>query len=128
MVAVFTLLLVLTISFVVVRIATVGLTMTGISRDLAKLQLASEGVLVLGVERADGRYVGAPRGKTRVEVGDGLILYGRRSTLMDLDSRQTGLEGNLHHVISVTEQFDRLEVEEESEDESNDADTTQDST
>ena len=41
---------------------------------------------------------------------------------MDLDSRQIGLEGNLHHVMSVTEQFDRLEVEDESEDESNDAD------
>ncbi len=73
-------------------------------RCLVDLQLANEGVLVLGIERHDGSYVGAPRGQTRVEVGDLLIVYGRGDALSDLDKRQAGMEGNMHHVIAVTKQ------------------------
>src|SRR4029079_3638578 len=39
--AVFTVLIVLTCSLVVVRVATVGLTMTGLSKDLAQFQALS---------------------------------------------------------------------------------------
>lgn len=78
-------------------------------RCLVDLQLANEGVLVLGIERRDGSYVGAPRGQTRVEVGDMLILYGRGDALSDLDKRQAGMEGNMHHVIAVTKQQDIVE-------------------
>jgi hypothetical protein len=75
-------------------------------RCLVDLQLANEGVLVLGIERRDGSYVGAPRGQTRVEVGDMLVLYGRGDALSDLDIRQAGMEGNMHHVMAVTKQQD----------------------
>ena len=75
-------------------------------RRLVDLQLANEGVLVLGIERKDGSYVGAPRGQTRVEAGDQLVLYGRGDALNDLDERQAGIEGNMHHVIAVTKQQD----------------------
>lgn len=81
--------------------------------SLGELQLASEGVLVLGIERANGGYVGAPRGRTSVSAGDRLILYGRQGTLQDLHLRQKGMEGNLNHVISVTKQIDIAETEEE---------------
>jgi hypothetical protein len=80
---------------------------------LGELQLANEGVLVLGVERSNGSYVGAPRGRTSVSAGDRMILYGRHSTLQDLHSRQAGFEGNMDHVISVTKQLDIVEAEEE---------------
>ena len=78
---------------------------------LIDLQLANEGVLVLGIERRDGSYVGAPRGQTRVEPGDLLILYGRGDALNDLDERQAGMEGNMHHVIAVTRQQDIVDEE-----------------
>jgi len=78
---------------------------------LLELQLASEGILVLGVERADGQYIGAPRGQTRIEANDRLILYGRQPTLMSLHARRSGMEGNLQHVISVTRQVDIAEAE-----------------
>jgi hypothetical protein len=80
-------------------------------RTLAELQLASEGVLVLGIERRDGTYLGAPRGLTKVEAGDSLILYGQQETLIDLESRAADMIGNLHHVIAVTRQLDLLEDE-----------------
>ena len=91
-------------------------------RTLLESQLASEGILVLGIERADGKYIGAPRGKSRIEAGDQLILYGRQETLTDLDKRHIGIVGNLHHVMAVTRQIDVLENEKKIEDEATIAD------
>ena len=56
--------------------------------SLEQLRLASEGVLVLGIEKPDGSYLGAPRGHTRLENGDCLILYGEQQSLVDLDHRR----------------------------------------
>ena len=85
-------------------------------QTLTKLHLNAEGVLVLGIERVDGRYVGAPRGETVLHVGDVLILYGRQSTLTDLDRRQAGPHGNRRHIEAVSRQAD-LERREREEDE-----------
>jgi hypothetical protein len=82
---------------------------------LLESKLASEGVLILGIERPDGIYIGAPRGQTRIEAGDQLILYGRQESLLDLEQRQPGVVGNLHHVMAVTRQIDVLEDEEKIE-------------
>lgn len=71
-------------------------------RVLQDLQLHAEGVLVLGIERAGSTYIGAPRGTTRIEPNDCLILYGQQATLEELDSRMTGMHGNMQHVIAVT--------------------------
>jgi len=81
-------------------------------KTLAQSQLSSEGVLALGIERPEGRYLGAPRGTTRIEAGDILILYGRQETLLDLDERRADVVGNLHHVMAVTRQLDVIEAEE----------------
>jgi len=77
--------------------------------SLKELQLASEGLLVLGIEKADDSYEGAPRGDTVVEAGDLLIIYGRQDALLELDHRQVGIEGNLSHVIAVTREFEQRE-------------------
>jgi len=73
-------------------------------KTLVRSKLASEGVLVLGIERADGSYVGAPRGETRVAVGDSLIVYGRQKNLEELDVRRDNLDGNVSHMLAVTRQ------------------------
>ncbi|MDH3584282.1 MAG: TrkA C-terminal domain-containing protein, partial [Phycisphaerae bacterium] len=80
--------------------------------DLMDLQLSEEGVLVLGIERVDGTYFGAPRGQTRLEPGDTVILYGRDGVLADLDDRRQGLEGNTAHVRAVKEHVRAAEAEE----------------
>jgi len=69
-------------------------------KNLAKLNLNEEGVLVLGIERQGGEYIGAPRGKTMVRAFDTLLLYGREKVLDDLDERRGGPEGNRKHVES----------------------------
>lgn len=48
-------------------------------KPLRKLDLG--GLLVLGIHRADGAYVGAPHGDTLIHGGDTLILYGETPRL-----------------------------------------------
>jgi hypothetical protein len=84
-------------------------------QTLAQLQLPREGVLVLGIERRGGAYIGTPRGDTVVESGDSLLIYGRQDSLLDLHQRRAGMLGNLDHVMAVTRQIDLEEEEEENQ-------------
>lgn len=54
---------------------------------LADLDLPSEGVVVLGVRRGDGTYVGAPPADVRLHPGDTLIAYGKADRLRELAAR-----------------------------------------
>ncbi len=78
---------------------------------LEQLRLANEGVLVLGIEKPNGEYLGAPRGHTRLEPDDCLILYGQQTALLDLDERCAGMEGNVKHMLAVTRQMEVMEEE-----------------
>lgn len=73
-------------------------------RTLSELGLAREGVLVLGITRDDGEYLGAPRGDAQARPGDVLLLYGRHDVLNDLDERRAGIGGELRHAESVARQ------------------------
>ncbi len=85
---------------------------------LEQLRLANEGVLVLGIEKPNGEYVGALRGQTCLEAEDCLILYGQQESILELDDRQEGIEGNVQHLMAVTRQMDLNEEELSSEGES----------
>lgn len=63
------------------------------SRPLGDLRLHEEGVLVLGVEKAAGVWVGAPTDEHRVAAGDSVVLYGRRQMLEDIAARVHGEHG-----------------------------------
>ena len=80
-------------------------------RSLGSLELRDEGAVVLGLTRADGRYVAAPSAGTRVGVGDVLIVYGRGALLRELDHRPAGAAGDQAHARAVAEQV-RLENDE----------------
>lgn len=56
-------------------------------RTLAELDLPHEGLLVLGIERRDGRWVGAPKGTAALHAGDTVYVYGMEETVADLDAR-----------------------------------------
>ncbi len=57
-------------------------------RTLADAALTREGILVLGIRRGNGEYVGTPRGTDVINAGDTLVLYGRLDHLADLDTRR----------------------------------------
>lgn len=78
---------------------------------LDELSLTDEGVLVLGVIRGDGSYLGAPQPDTRLEVGDTIVSYGRGGRLEELSERRPG-DAEAHrravaaHARDVAEQED----------------------
>ncbi len=85
------------------------------SRTLAELELPAEGVLVLAVQRADGEFLGAPRGGTEIHPYDTVILYGRSSVLDDLDARPATPQGDRAHVEAAMELQEIVASEEDHE-------------
>ena len=71
-------------------------------KNLETLALPREGVLVLGIHRRDGTYVGAPTGKTEVTVDDVLIVYGKLERLEELNRRRLGLAGEYARAAAVS--------------------------
>jgi len=88
-------------------------------KSLAETSLREEGIFVLGIQRKDGSYLGVPRGKNQIKVGDTLKLYGRQNGLKELDYRQKGHTGDQAHQQASDEQKEVREKE-ESADEEND--------
>lgn len=80
-------------------------------RTLAEAKLRDEGIVVLGVERPDGTYVGVPKGDVRIRPEDTLILYGRESALNDLDDRRADHHGERGHEAAVGRQREAPESE-----------------
>ncbi|HVX60283.1 MAG TPA: TrkA C-terminal domain-containing protein [Pirellulales bacterium] len=73
-------------------------------KRLTELNLFDEGVLVLGVQKPGGVYLGAPRGDTLLGADDTVILYGHKELLCDLDQRRAGAAGNHEHHAAVARQ------------------------
>ncbi|MDP8942602.1 MAG: TrkA C-terminal domain-containing protein [Actinomycetota bacterium] len=80
-------------------------------RTLRELELREEGIVVLGVSRPDGTYVGAPGFDTTVRPGETLVLYGRSRRLAELDRRPAGPEGDDMHERAVAEHRARAVTE-----------------
>jgi hypothetical protein len=80
-------------------------------RTLGALDLASEGVMVLGVTRSDGRYLGAPHPDARVRSGDVLVIYGEEHHVDELDRRPAGAEGDQLHAAAVIRHRDAQRAE-----------------
>ena len=75
-------------------------------RTLGDLRLRDEGVVVLGIARSDGSYIGVPDGETEVRSGDTLIAYGRVKSFEDLTRRPPGREGDEAHDRAVRRQHE----------------------
>ena len=73
-------------------------------KTLAESTLSAEGVLVLGIHRANGKYLGSPNGKTVIDSGDVLSVYGPHDRLEELDLRKKGYEGDRAHKIAIENQ------------------------
>jgi uncharacterized protein with PhoU and TrkA domain len=86
------------------------------------LNLVDEGVLILGIQKPGGKYIGAPVASTRIEVNDVLLLYGRGESLRSLDRRRKGLRGAVAHAEAVAQQRDVVEEQETGSKQSESAD------
>lgn len=85
------------------------------NKTLMDLALRDEGVMVLGIHQKDSSYLGAPKGTTKIQAGDLLLLYGRDGILSRLDQRKKNYLGDRDHEIAVKEQAEELARQEELE-------------
>jgi hypothetical protein len=67
-----------------------------VGRPLSQLELTKEGVLVLSVHRADGEFIGAPRGDAVFQDDDLIVAYGRSEVLKDLAIRPAATGDAVH--------------------------------
>jgi hypothetical protein len=82
------------------------------NRTLADTRLSKEGLLVLGVKRFDGTYLGAPRGSTLILPDDVIIVYGRTTEIESIDQRRKTKRGDYEHIEAMKEQEQVLDEEE----------------
>lgn len=82
-----------------------------VRKTLQQAELPREGILVLGIERANGSYIGAPNGETQLEGEDRLILYGPTDRITELVHRRADLPGALARVDAEEEYKKRRESE-----------------
>ncbi len=78
------------------------------SVPLRDLDLPEEGVVVLGIDRTDERWVGAPKGTASLHEGDVVVLYGTSDAIDRVGRRQRGSEGELDRLtaqVDFTEQY-----------------------
>lgn len=85
-------------------------------RALKQSRLRNEGVVVLGITRQNGAYIGAPFGDTVINPDDTLILYGRSSSIKKLDLRKKGILGDIDHAREVDKQRTIIEKEKKDKD------------
>jgi len=74
-----------------------------VGKRLADLHLTSEGVVVLGIHRIDGPFLGTPTGNTSIGAEDQVLAYGRAPVLRELATRNQ-LAGDRAHAIAVDRQ------------------------
>jgi hypothetical protein len=94
-------------------------------KSLLEAGLSREGVLILGIQRRNGFYIGAPQGISRINPGDVLVMYGPLSRLHELDMRQTGAAGDQAHQDAIIEHQTELKAQAELDEMKKDSDQDQ---
>lgn len=84
---------------------------------LNELDLRDEGVVVLGINRAEGHFVGVPVGTTRIRPSDVVVLYGPGDALDEIDHRPVGPEGDARHERAVARHWSRVAEQDQQEQE-----------
>jgi hypothetical protein len=72
-------------------------------KSLQELELANEGIMILGIQREGGNYLGTPAGSTKILPNDVLTVYGKASLIEVIDKRKKGRQGDDEHEKAVRE-------------------------
>jgi len=83
------------------------------NKNLIELRLPDEGVLVLGIRRSEGVFLGTPTGEMEIHAGDTLTLYGPVERIEELDQRRRGKRGDEARKEAVEEFEEDLREQEE---------------
>jgi hypothetical protein len=86
------------------------------NKMLKESDLSHEGIVVLGIQRKNGPYIGSPSADTEIHAEDVLTVYGKAASFKELDSRRKGRRGDQEHKKAVLE-HERDQEKEQQEDE-----------
>ena len=70
-------------------------------KTMSEAKLDKEGVLVLGIHRASGEYIGIPQTDTIFKAGDWITLYGHSGQIEGINRRIAGHKGEASHMKGV---------------------------
>jgi len=82
-------------------------------KSLVEAGLSREGVLILGIQRKGGLYIGAPQGSSRIHQEDVLVMYGPMPRLEELDRRRKGEAGDQAHQDAIVDHQAELRAQAE---------------
>jgi hypothetical protein len=85
------------------------------NKMLKESDLSHEGIMVLGIQRKNGPYIGSPSADTEIHAEDVLTVYGKSASFKELDNRRKGRRGDRQHQEAVLE-HERNQEEEQQED------------
>ena len=77
-------------------------------KTLSEANVADEGILILGIYRPNGNYVGAPQGETSIKVRDRIVVYGHDDAINQISHRLLGNRGDQEHLVAMTKQNSML--------------------
>jgi len=86
-----------------------------VDKTLRETDITREGVLILGIERGSGTYIGTPKADSVIQVNDRLILYGPINVVDELDQRGQGRMGKKAHREAVAKHQEELMEQEVAE-------------
>ena len=84
-------------------------------KQLKEIKLWKEGILLLGIKRLNGDFIGAPMVANHIEAGDELILYGHLDKLRQLAEREYGIAGDFAHKKAALERKKEIKELKQSE-------------
>jgi NhaP-type Na+/H+ and K+/H+ antiporter len=87
-------------------------------KTLRECGLRQEGVMILGITREDGTFLGTPQPTTKIRANDSLIVYGRAESLEKIKRRREGVQGNAEHEESMRTQDEEIRKEQRLDEES----------
>ncbi|MFO7852373.1 MAG: TrkA C-terminal domain-containing protein [Bacteroidota bacterium] len=95
------------------RIAEIGIDEKHwlLGKTLRNCKLRDEGMIVLGITRSDGTYIGAPQADTEIHKYDILTIYGRTKAMSNLEKRTQTSRGDKAHDKMIKEQEAIVEKE-----------------
>lgn len=81
-------------------------------KKLIDVRLNDEGIIILGITRKDGTYLGTPHAETVISKYDSLTIYGRGKTMSKLEKRTNTKTGDKEHdrMVRLQKKIDEQEA------------------
>lgn len=82
-------------------------------KKINETNVRDEGIVLLGIQRITGEYIGAPISTTEIHATDILLVYGKAGLIDDISNRKAGILGDREHRTAAHEQKEIIKAQKE---------------